>query len=119
MIKDCYPIIKTDVHARPFIYSIFNPSSKDKYSGIASSISLIRIYSSAVCERLLLPGPILNEGKGIRAWSLKVGDPKGTRPNAMACLMIGWFGAMRDDDKRNERAVASLLICCFISSKIS
>lgn len=48
-------------------YNNSNPSSNLLYSSIASSISLITIYSSAVCERCERPGPILTEGKGISA----------------------------------------------------
>ena len=46
-------------------------------------ISVQSMYSSAVCERAESPGPSLNEGKGIKAWSLNVGEPKGVLPNAM------------------------------------
>jgi hypothetical protein len=31
--------------------------------------------SSALCERAELPGPNFKEGKGIKAWSLSVGEP--------------------------------------------
>lgn len=43
---------------------ISKPSSIFRYNSNASSISLIMIYSSAVCEREERPGPIFTEGKG-------------------------------------------------------
>ena len=46
---------------------------------MASSISEISTYSSAVCEREDLPGPILTYGNFIKAWSDKVGEPNGMR----------------------------------------
>ena len=50
------------------------------YVPMASSISLIFMNSSAVCERDDSPGPSLNDGNRIRAWSLSVGEPKGFLP---------------------------------------
>ena len=47
-------------------YQIFNPS-KILHIGveIASSISLTRMYSSAVCEQEDFPGPILQKGRAL------------------------------------------------------
>ena len=61
---------------------------------MASSISLMRMYSSAVWLRVLSPGPIFIDGQGMRAWSLRVGLPKGVRPRAMALCRRGWSGEM-------------------------
>ena len=56
---------------------------------MASSISLTMMNSSAVCERDDLPGPIFKDGKGISAWSERVGEPKGSFPSSMARCTIG------------------------------
>lgn len=78
------------------------------YNLIASSISVIMMYSSAVCEREDLPGPIFTEGKRINAWSDKVGDPNGVRPCLMARFTKGCPMSMCEELRRNERAFASL-----------
>ena len=57
--------------------------SKCRYVSIAALISLMQIYSSAEWERADCPGPSLNDGMGIRAWSLNVGEPKGVIPIAI------------------------------------
>src|SRR5574344_1598799 len=56
------------------------PSNNCIYVLIAFSISLILMNSSAECERLDSPGPSLNEGNGISAWSDKVGEQKKLGP---------------------------------------
>ena len=89
------------------------------YNRMASSISDTRMYSSAVCERDECPGPILTDGNFIKAWSDKVGEPNGMRPIAMARFMSGCSKSMRDEFKRNERALASLWMFLPISSNIS
>ena len=42
------------------------------------------MYSSAEWERAEFPGPIFTEGKRIKAWSLSVGEPKGSFPIKIA-----------------------------------
>ena len=49
------------------------PSKRVSYFAMASRISLMRINSLAEWERDDSPGPNLNEGKCINAWSLRVG----------------------------------------------
>ena len=56
------------------------PSKSSLYLAIASAISLILMNSSAEWEREDSQGPSLNEGKCIRAWSLRVGLPNGFMP---------------------------------------
>ena len=55
-----------------------------QYFSTASRISERQTNSSAVWEREEEPGPYLKEGKGISAWSLSVGEPKGVPPRATA-----------------------------------
>ena len=74
---------------------------------MASCNSPLVTYSSAVWERDESPGPIFKEGKGIRAWSESVGEPKGVRPMARARVTSGWHGSMREEFRRNERAFTS------------
>ena len=76
-------------------------------------------YSSAVCERDERPGPIFTDGNGIKAWSDRVGDPKGTRPDLMAFCTKGCFSSIREELRRNERASALQEICYFISANNS
>ena len=78
---------------------------------MASRSSLMHTYSSAVCERAESPGPILKEGKRIRAWSLRVGEPKGVRPCAIAARTSGCVGEIREECKRVERGATSQLTC--------
>lgn len=47
------------------------------------------MYSSAECEREESPGPSFREGNDIKAWSERVGDPKGFMPIATHCLTSG------------------------------
>ena len=58
---------------------------------MASSISLIFMYSSAVWEREDSPGPSLSDGKRIKAWSLNVGEPNGFKPSLMQACTKGCF----------------------------
>ena len=58
--------------------------------------------SSAVWERDDSPGPILSDGKFMRAWSDRVGDPNSSvRPNAMALLTNGCSLLILDELRRN------------------
>ena len=50
------------------------------YVSMAWVISLMQMYSSALWLRALSPGPNLNEGKGIRAWSLRVVKSRSKAP---------------------------------------
>ena len=86
------------------------PSSRLMYVFMASSISPMPMYSSAECERADCPGPSLNEGKGISAWSDSVGEPNGVMPMALHLCIRGLSSLMCDDDRRNERAFSSLFI---------
>ena len=63
---------------------------------MASCNSPLVTYSSAVWERDESPGSIFKEGKGIRAWSESVGEPKGVRPMARARATSGWHGLVRN-----------------------
>lgn len=56
---------------------------------MAERISCGWMYSSAVCERDDSPGPSLNDGNGMSAWSESVGEPKGTRPSVMRRCING------------------------------
>ena len=55
----------------------------------------------------------------MRAWSLRVGLPKGVRPLAMHLWTKGWEGSMLEDDRRKERALSSEVRCCWKKEKIS
>ena len=77
------------------------------------------MYSSAVCERDDFPGPILTDGKRIKAWSERVGEPKGILPMATARFTNGWSASMCEELRRKERALASLLMCEQISANNS
>ena len=81
--------------------------SKASYIRSASLISLMQIYSSAECERLDCPGPSLNDGKDISAWSLRVGEPKGVSPSAMQRAISGWSLGICDECRRKEWAFTS------------
>ena len=74
-----------------------------------ASISLMRTYSSAVCERALSPGPSFSEGTGIRAMSLIVGETKVVAPMVFAAATSGWFCAMADALRRMLRGKSVLL----------
>ena len=52
-----------------------SPSSILQKSSMPSRISLTRIYSLAVCERAVSPGPIFSVGTSINAWFESVGEP--------------------------------------------
>ena len=81
------------------------------YSEIASSISLILMYSSAVWEREDSPGPSLSDGKRIKAWSLNVGEPNGFKPSLMQACTKGCSTSIFDEDRRKERAFKSEVRC--------
>ena len=85
-----------------------SPSSILTYVSMASSISLRHIYSSAECDRAESPGPIFSESKGMRAWSLSVGEPKGVIPSSTQRRTRGWLSLMPEEWRRNYRAVTSL-----------
>lgn len=70
-------------HRQNKINFYYSEESNFMYSEMASAISLFLMYSSAVWERDDSPGPSLREGNRIKAWSLKVGEPKGLRPSLM------------------------------------
>ncbi len=61
---------------------------------MACSISLMQMYSSAEWEREDCPGPSFSEGQGIRAWSERVGEPKGFMPSQRPMLLsaMTWGG---------------------------
>ena len=86
---------------------------------MASSISLILMYSSAVWEREDSPGPSFSEGKRIKAWSLNVGEPKGFKPTLMQACTKGCYTSIFDDDRRKERAFNSEVRCSWKKAKIS
>ena len=86
---------------------------------MASSISLMRMYSSAVWEREDSPGPIFTDGKRIRAWSERVGEPNGTSPDCWHRCTNGWSTGMRDELRRKDRATGVLCILRSILVKIS
>lgn len=83
-----------------YLFQMLAPSKSFRYLATASEISLILINSSAEWEREDSPGPSLNEGKCIRAWSLRVGLPNGFMPMATHFLIRGCSGSMRDDFRR-------------------
>ena len=89
------------------------------YVFIASSISLMQMYSSAECERQDSPGPSFSDGKGIRAWSESVGEPNGLMPIATQRRTKGLSVAILEDDRRKERACSSLFILDLRNSKTS
>ena len=89
------------------------------YSEMAWSISLILMYSSAVWERDDSPGPNLSDGKRIRAWSLKVGEPKGVSPSLMQACTKGCSTSILEEDRRKERAFSSEVRCYWKKAKIS
>lgn len=86
---------------------------------MASSISLMCMYSSAVWLRVLSPGPIFIDGQGMRAWSLRVGLPKGVRPRAMALCRRGWSGEMWEEERRRLRGLRVLWQPCWRWWRIS
>ena len=93
------------------LFQMLAPSKSSLYLATASEISLILINSSAEWEREDSPGPSLNEGKCIRAWSLRVGLPNGFMPMATHFLIRGCAGSMRDDFRRKLWAFTSLFRC--------
>lgn len=70
-------------------------------------ISIRPIYSSAAWERAEFPGPIFTEGKCMRAWSLKVGEPKGSFPIMTARRTNGCCKSVRVELRRKLRAFIS------------
>jgi len=96
-----------------------NPSNRWMYLLNASRISLMRMNSSAEWERDDCPGPSFIEGKGIRAWSERVGDPKGFIPISTQRSTKGCSTLMADDDRWNERAFIWLFMCSLRMSKTS
>ena len=96
--------------------SIVNWSSSLIYISIASRISIRPIYSSAAWERAEFPGPIFTEGKCMRAWSLKVGEPKGSFPIMTARRTNGCCKSVRVELRRKLRAFISQPTCDLISS---
>ena len=72
---------------------------------MASRISIGQMNSSAVWLRAESPGPIFNEGKGMRAWSDSVGEPKGTLPMVRSRFTSGWSVLMPDGLSRVLRGV--------------
>ena len=75
-------------------------------------ISERQMYSSAEWLRLLCPGPSFSEGKGMSAWSLSVGEPKGVIPMSMHRLTSGWSWLMDEEWSRKERGFSSHLRMC-------
>ena len=55
----------------------------------------------------------------MRAWSERVGEPKGVMPSPMHRLTIGWESGVDDDDNLKERAFTSQLTCRCMMSKTS
>lgn len=56
---------------------------------MACLISVKYMNSLAVWERDELPGPNLTDCHGIKAWSLRVGEPKGVAPSNFMRSTIG------------------------------
>ena len=83
----------------------FRPSSMRVYTAIAPRISESRMYSSGVCDRAESPGPHFTEGHGMRAWSLRVGEPNGSSPIIARRSTIGWSAGIDDGFSRVERGV--------------
>ena len=50
-------------------------------------------------------GSTLPDGHGINAWSLRVGEPKGSYPIIDSRLTMGWPADMHDGFSRVERGV--------------
>ena len=75
------------------------------------------MYSSAVCERADSPGPNFIDGQGIRAWSLRVGEPKGFIPSSKHLFTRGWSSGMEEDESLNERAL--ILLLSFYKKKLN
>lgn len=69
---------------------------------MASSISFTKINSSAVCERLLLPGPIFMDGNGISAWSDSVESRRAPVPKQRPSAPAG--GPAKRVKSQAERA---------------
>ena len=86
---------------------------------IPSSISLRRMYSSAVCERAESPGPILRAGKSISVRSEVVGETKHEAPAFTAACTNGCSSAMTEARMRVERGVSSLLSVLRNTSTVS
>ncbi len=80
-------------------------SSIRVYISIAPRISESRIYSSGVCDLAESPGPHLTEGHGMSAWSLRVGEPNGSRPIITRRSTIGCCAGIDDGFSRVERGV--------------
>ena len=89
------------------------------YVLMAWSISVVVMYSSAVCERAESPGPSFSEGHGMSAWSLSVGEPNGVSPSCMHCFTMGCWGLICEDSRRVERALTSASSLAVRVSRIS
>ena len=62
-----------------------------------SSISFIKINSSAEWERVLSPGPNFIDWQVRAAWSDSVGAPYVSRPNLIPDCTKGWFLSIEDE----------------------